>query len=473
MKSSHQNIVMVLVIVVGLLAACSTTNVPEATATPKPTATLIPPTPTPSAADILVGGWQAFEEGDLETARDITEQVMAQFPEDGETHALFGVMEADQGNLILAIEQFETAIEKGYQDQDTLTLLSETYLQRSSQIIDEIFSTWQFDEIQDLILEARDYLEQNKDLGFADDPRAEALTAWFNRPMEDAFESLEPNSMAEASIIAAYDYMEAENLDAAIAELERAIQNDPDLPILYSLIATLYVQNHDYLKAIESAQMAIDLNPNLYQEWTDMGFAYIYLSLPLHAREAFVNSMLADPTLDLAKEGLNGLRLTFATWDDTYLLEYGFRISFPPDGEYGEVPNLMENSAEEGVAGYAGNNTLVFLRWMPLVDSGYDPTAIVKDLPEGIKQIGTTQIVGEPLLFEYNQIPITYQPYILTPTGKPEYASISIYATWKCGNTIYTFNQQLAEGDMDYLFMINPFLESVTCGVESYIPDHP
>lgn len=479
MKLSHYRTIMVLLFVGGLLAACGAPGLLEATTTPQPTATPIPPTPTPtpSAADMLSEGWQAYEAGDLEIARDIANQVKEQYPEDGEAYALLGVIEVDGGNLVLAIEQLEQAVERGYQEQRTINLLSETYLQRASQIIDEIYSTWSYDEIYDLILEARNCLNRNEDLGFGDNPQAEALTAWFNRPMEDASDSLEPNSEAEESLVVAYDYMEAGNLEAAIEEMERAIRKSPDLTILYSLAATLYVQNYEFPKAIESAQTAIDLNPNLYLEWTDLGFAYAFLFLPLHAREAFVNAMLASPSLDIAEDGLGGLQLSFAPWDDTHLLEYGFRISFPPEGEFGEVPDLLENSAEEGVAGYSGNNTLIYLRWMPLTESEYfsdnDPTEIVRDIPEGLKQIGTANMVGEPLLFEYNQIPITYQPYIFTPSGMPEYASVSINATWQCGDTLFTFNQQFAESDMEYIFMINPFLESVTCDLERIIPDHP
>jgi tetratricopeptide (TPR) repeat protein len=461
-----------------LLSAC-TTLAPEPTATPSPesTATPIPPTLTPSPGDLLEAGWQAYATADLDAAREIVERVMEQFPEDGEAYVLLGAILVEQGDLIAAIEQLEISRQMGYEDADTVFLLSESYLSRSSQIIDEIYSTWDYEEILDLIYEARVYLEKEQDLGLGTSERAEALYAWFNRPMEDLPATLEEGSPAFTNWQAAIDYEQAGNRSAAIAEMETATINDPENALLYNKISELYAAQENYAAALGNLLAALELNPNLYLLHSDLGFLFSFQFLPLHAREAFITAMLADPENERSEEGLYVLGLTLGSWDSTHFLDYGFRFTLPPDGEFKEMPEMMNNSPEEGIGGYMDSSTVIGLMWMPISESAHGVNAsaaeIVSTPPLVYTTLGEVTAIGEPLVFEYNTVPITYQPFMLIPGGQEEHATLTIYATWQCGETRFILNQMISQNDPNYLFMFNPGLESVTCDLDSIIPEHP
>jgi tetratricopeptide (TPR) repeat protein len=462
-------------LIAGLLGACSALSPePTPTPTPEPTATPIPPTPTPAPSEILSDGWAAYDSGDLETAAEIAGQVIEQFPEDGEAYALLGAVMVEQGELVEAIEQLETARDLGYEDANTDILLLQSYAERASQIIDEIYATWDYEEIRDLIYEARDYIEKARTSGLGRSERISALDDWFNRPIETLPRALEEQSPAFSYWQSAVEYEQAGHLDRAITMMTSAIDAEPDSAFLYDYRAYLSTERDDYAAALEDMEAVLGINPNLMEARTDLGFLYGYRFLPLHARNEFITAMLADPQNENSEEGLDVLGLTFGTWDDTLFLDYGFRFSLSGDGEFFEFQEDM-NSAEEGAIGYIDSSTFLSMIWMPYEEwRGADLSIrqAVRQTPP-FNMFGETSHIGDPLVFAYNPVEIIYQPYLLIPDEDEEDATLGIYAIWTCDETIFILSQMIGQAEDEYLFMFNPTLESATCDLESIVPEHP
>lgn len=470
---------LIVVICLALLSGCENIPFLQPTATPTkiPTPTAIPPTPTPAPGEILSSGWQAYDAGDYVTAREIAEQVKEQFPENGEAYALLGAVDADQGDLVMAIARLEISQEYGYEDSNSVQLLSHCYLERISQIIEAMYNSWDYEEIRDLIYLAREYLEEEKALGLETSQRAAALDAWFNQPKKEIPNPLHEEGPAFDYWQKAKEYEEAGNIRTAIAQAQNALAESPESPYLHDYIAFLYLEQDDYETAFEHLQTAIEIDPEMYELWTDLGLVYSLMFLPFNARQALITSMLSNPDYDRNEDTFDILTETFGAWDVSYFLDYGFRLSVPPEGEFCQIPELVDATPIEGAACFSNPITLLNLIWMPLSESAYsanfNPKIVVSNIPLTFSIIGDTSPIGDPLVFPHNQVEITYQPYLMTPTDKQITPTIGIYSVWQCNETLYILNQFISDDNPDNLFLFNPFLESVTCDLESIIPEHP
>jgi tetratricopeptide (TPR) repeat protein len=421
-----------------------------------------------------VSGWDAYDTGDLETAAAIAEQVMGLFPEDGEAYALLGAVLAAQRELISAIEHFETSREMGFDNAIVNSLLLNTYAERASQIIDEIYSTWNYEEIQSLIYEAQDLLETARTSGLGRSDRIIALDEWFTQEWDLPSYIPEQVSPAYEHWSAAATYEEAGDFSAAVEEIEIAVTLDLETPELHAHAGDLNFQLGEYQTAIEHYLNALELNPDLIYARTSLGYAYLYNALPLHAREAFVTAMLAIPDREGIQNGLDGLEITFGTWDDTLLLDYGFRFTVPGDGEFFELQEDL-TSPETGSIGYIDGSTMLSLIWMPYEEwrgTGVPISQAVRQTPP-MAMFGEITYIGNPIVFAYSPVEITYQPYLLTPDGNEDEVTLAIYALWQCDQTVFILSQLVSNSDPENLFIFNPYLESVTCDLDSIVPEHP
>jgi tetratricopeptide (TPR) repeat protein len=85
------------------------------------------------------------------------------------------------------------------------------------------------------------------------------------------------NKRAEKSFSTAIDSYQARNYDRALAEIRRAIEQDPLFTEAYILQGDIYADGRQFDKAIDSYQMAVTTNnpfsPNLYNVLANMQYA--------------------------------------------------------------------------------------------------------------------------------------------------------------------------------------------------------
>jgi tetratricopeptide (TPR) repeat protein len=64
------------------------------------------------------------------------------------------------------------------------------------------------------------------------------------------------------------------NLDAALDELQRALQADPNLSVAHNAVGTIYLQRGQYEQARRSYQQATEINPLAYKPAYNLGVTY-------------------------------------------------------------------------------------------------------------------------------------------------------------------------------------------------------
>lgn len=402
------------------------------------------------------------------------EQVIEQFPADGEAFALLGAIEVEQNRLLEAVDQLEKAYKLGYKGPESIARLSDCYMQLASQTIDEIYLSWDYREIKDLTYQAKYYIKRIRGLGIGDDPRFEALSDWIDPPMKSV-DDLPYNHYLDSYYSYINLYIQLENYSDAIAKLEEAVKYFPKELNLHNQLATLYRLEGKYVEALVVLQLALEQDPTIIETHENLAKTYSALDLPLHARNAIITIMFMDPEYQSAEEVFRNIGLTYGTWDDASFSDYGFRMILPPSGESSET--LTDLTPEEGEISFAHNLTFINLNWKPLSDSStlseIELADLARNLPEKLFEIGIPETIGDPLVFDYNTIPIIYQPFSFINSSYQDDPEIGIHALWQCGPTIYEHLQLIAEEDTTKFSLFNPFLESITCDLESTIPEHP
>lgn len=88
---------------------------------------------------------------------------------------------------------------------------------------------------------------------------------------------------------------EAEDYEVAAQEFEQAIAkgvNDSKLEDIYAALGNSYLELEQYEEAIEAQQKALEINPDHYQSWVNLGVVYRLMG-DLDQAEASYNKALA------------------------------------------------------------------------------------------------------------------------------------------------------------------------------------
>lgn len=146
--------------------------------------------------------------------------------------------------------------------------------------------------------------------------------------------ALQASASAVEHVHAGVDAEKSGQLDAAIAEFQKATELDPKLAIAFTDLGGVYIEKRDYGAAIPPLKRAVELSPNLEAAQRLLGFAllaqgYATEAIP-HLEEAHAEDALGIALLEAGKlpEAVTVLQKSLAqNPDDPELLYYYGRAS--------------------------------------------------------------------------------------------------------------------------------------------------
>ena len=95
--------------------------------------------------------------------------------------------------------------------------------------------------------------------------------------------------------------------DDAIKVLKQGCEEDDQLPDLHNLLGFCYFKKEDYRTAISHFERAVHLNPASAMDYANLGVNHNRLGNRDEAIRYFTLALTLDPTLDFAREQLEGL----------------------------------------------------------------------------------------------------------------------------------------------------------------------
>jgi ribosomal protein S12 methylthiotransferase accessory factor len=98
--------------------------------------------------------------------------------------------------------------------------------------------------------------------------------------------------------------------DEAIEVLEQGRQEDDERPDLHNLLGVCYFKKGEYLTAISHFERAVHLNPSSAMDYANLGVNYSKLGRIDEAKQFFTLSLTLDPSLQFARDYLDGLTMT-------------------------------------------------------------------------------------------------------------------------------------------------------------------
>lgn len=98
-----------------------------------------------------------------------------------------------------------------------------------------------------------------------------------------------------------------ERYDEAIEALMKGCEEDDERPDLHNLLGVCYFKKEMFEKAIVCFRRAVDLNPTSAMDYANLGVNYTKIGKNQEAIQFFTLALTLDPSLDFAKDYLNGL----------------------------------------------------------------------------------------------------------------------------------------------------------------------
>ena len=109
---------------------------------------------------------------------------------------------------------------------------------------------------------------------------------------------------APAWIALSYSQQAAFDLEGARASVEQTLSRDPDKVLALARLSELWLSLGDLDRALETANRAVALNPNIARTQTVLGFAYLTQIKTLEAKQAFEKAITLDSADPLPRLGL-------------------------------------------------------------------------------------------------------------------------------------------------------------------------
>ncbi|MDO8706688.1 MAG: FecR domain-containing protein [Sulfuricaulis sp.] len=109
---------------------------------------------------------------------------------------------------------------------------------------------------------------------------------------------------APAWIALSYSQQAAFDLEGARASVEQTLSRDPKKVLALARLSELWLSLGDLDRALETANRAVALNPNIARTQTVLGFAYLTQIKTLEAKQAFEQAIALDSADPLPRLGL-------------------------------------------------------------------------------------------------------------------------------------------------------------------------
>jgi tetratricopeptide (TPR) repeat protein len=482
MKTSRRNFLLTLLIAVVLLSACGKEEPPAPTDTTAPSATPIPATPTPAVSidDTLANAWQAYEEEDYQTARELVEEVRdflkLSGEENGEVYGLLGLIELETGTTGSANFYFEKAQELGYENGLIAEKLSAgsaaVILEELDQMVTSIRYSYDPDEILSSIESSHELLDEYLALG-ADPSEVEEVTTLLNLHEIDPANYVEDNLTLEdiQNLMDRLSTFTTLNLhNNFIDSLE---EDYPNNPIVLYVIGARHLWDEEYQKSIETLTDSLELEPGNEDAWVFLGYAYLNSGLAMHSRDAFTNSLLLNPDNEDAYEELAWLNNWRPYLINSDFSNYGFSFDyfpfseFTPDGQVKMQAGIIENELTMN----EGEDD----EWSMLIRISWEDEGNINQTNQHLQEaVSNAMDVNSPgwksnyETFDYGTVPMIYRDYGYRLPGSSSYAD-AIIAAGYCGTTTYVFDfRYLQDGteldELRWYLMVS--LESFSCDAD-------
>ncbi len=412
-------------------------------------------TPTPDAA-LLAVGWEASEQGNLEEAERIANQVLAGDAYAAEAWALRGQVHSQRYENEAGIADLEQARKLGYETTKLLENLLELYTRQCT------VEGWE--EYENCLEQARSVCRRLLEI----DPE--------NFLAKDFLSVLDAQvnwggHIEEADPAAVEHYTQAEKyfaqglLEQAIAEYKAAIEIDPRFSKAYLYLGDAYYVQAKYMEALPWFEQAVHIEPGLIQGWAFLGDAYWHLGLVEHAREAYRRALFLFPDYGTARKGMDNAEKFFSHWEDIYFCPYGFRFGHFKSAELTQLVDVFGPlRAEAGAVKIQYPEAyLIVLTWQPCTT-----TMTVETLSDTVAAMlakWDVEPVGKPQEFPYGSVPMAYQLYRYAPSENVLHSGAQ--ANWVCDGTFFIAQIEIAgvkpEEVPPVLFT---YLESFRCSCE-------
>lgn len=449
--------------VVVALSACSVLS-PEPTPTPTLTDTPAPTlTPTPDGQQLQLG-WEAIEGEDPETAAEIARTILDQDPQAAQAYSLLAAALVLQRQPEEAITHLEQAQDLGLEDADTLSWLGRAYLL-------QIHNSWDADLVLQRIQDLKTLLYQLEE----DNPEHEFVTAnrrYFRFRHTDIqdMENLDQDyveSFAD-SIIA----LEREEYETAIRNLELIVEQCPDFILGKAILGSAYYFADDYTRSIELLQEVLQSRGNDSYIWIMLGNVYAYISLPVHAKNAFIEALILDVENASARQGLRSITAIYQDWQTTPEENFGFEFRTPPLTIFDMEEQAADNTSDLGVVVFTPSwATLIAFAWT-IPDVGTEMATddlevvseemldwFINDQPN-ISQLNMDLPQG---YFPYNSVEMYYRCYQMVDSRDGTPFTKCLYV-WRCSDRLFFVHTETLSDELyDSFLDVNPILESFQC----------
>ena len=446
-----------------LLSACGKTPEPELTATPEPSATPILATPTPSPEEMLAEAWQAFEDNDLDTSREIAEaandQAKSNGEESGEALTLLGLIEIENGKSGTALIHLEKAQEMGYESEELFSAIDSIFSRRVNERVAELYNTFDPDSIQADVHHAQEYLEKLVALD-PNKPETVELTQFLLRAPFDPEDHTEADFPVDEIKNLLDIFEDDRDFNPTNTYFEELHDRYPENPIALFVYGVQQLWTDEYDEAIELLSKSVAIEPNYDNSWYYLGITYEWIGLPVHARDAYINCLILNPDNENAYESLAELNNWRGGWEDRsfetvgFTMQHFFNETFTPVGRATSKSGIMESE-----------NFLIFVNitWNP---DGGDQSQ--ENLQQQIVNAMDVELPGFKSTFknfDYGSVPFIYRDYSYRLLGSSVYADATIAGAF-CGDTVYVFDFRFLEDgkefeEMHYLMPL--YLETFSC----------
>jgi tetratricopeptide (TPR) repeat protein len=290
---SYSHCVYTLIFVLCLTACAGQATLeptPVPTALP-PTATYLPPTPTPSAGELMAEGVELRDAGDFEQAVEVLSRALALEPQNPDLvlQRAVAYLELDDPENAQADIATVTELDLSGQDISFLIEQGDNFLMRE-----------EYDDASVLFDLA---LEIDPDSTAAMNGKAQvfANTNRVSRGMIECNRSLDrdPDNSKTYLIRAQIYELQGEN-EKAIADLEKSVELDPENPNTYCRMAGIFYKDSNYEQALPEYNHCIDLADQSYEAFVMRGNTYDFLGELDKAVADYSQAIQIDPDQSLA-----------------------------------------------------------------------------------------------------------------------------------------------------------------------------
>jgi tetratricopeptide (TPR) repeat protein len=482
MKTSHSKFLLILLSAALLLTACGKTETAAPTDTPAPSATPVPETPTPafSIDDILEEAWQAYDDEDYETARELVEEardaLKVNGEEDGEVYGLLGLIELETGTTGSANFYFDKAQELGYENDLIAEKLAAgsaaTILEELAEHLITILTSYDPDAVLSSIESAKGLLTEYEAMG-GDPSDVEEIAALLNPADFDPANYVEDNLTVDdienlLERLSSFSFLNLHN--NFIDSLE---EDYPDNPFVLYVIGARHLWDDEFQKAVDSLTSSVEIEPGNKDAWVYLGYSYVNMGLIIHGREALTNSLLINPDNEDAYEELAWMNNWRPYLVNSDFATYGFSFDYFPFSEF--KPDGRANRQAGIINSELTMNEDEDDEWSMLIRISWEDEGNISQTNQHLEEaVSNAMNVNSPGWkstyqdFDYGTVPIIYREYGYRLPGSSSYADAIIAAAY-CGTTTYVFDFRfLQDGteldELRWYMMLS--LESFACDAD-------